>query len=307
MDTIIRTTKLSKSFAEKKVLKNISLSINKGASIGLVGHNGAGKTTLFSLLCGFLKANSGEIEILGTIPASPTLSGRLSILPQDASFIAGLQVGKQLTMLAELQGYSSKEAAKEARRVLEIVDLSKEWQQLPEKLSHGMLKRVAIAQAFIGKPELILLDEPTAGLDPESAKKIRDLIRKKQQEITFVISSHNLEDIEDLCEQVLILKSGELTHHEKIANLTARENVLTFKMEKELPDNIEQIFSSIPQVSKIKKGKQGERKLVVYCQSSENDTLLEIEILKCLANANLAYREMVRGERLADKVSDMSD
>jgi len=307
MSLIIRTSNLSKSFAEKKVLKDISLNIKKGLSVGLVGHNGAGKTTLFSLLCGYLQPNSGEIEILGSAPASPNLSGRLSILPQDASFVAGIKVGQQLTMLAELQGFSSKDAVEEARRVLEIVSLSKEWEQLPEKLSHGMLKRIAIAQAFIGEPELILLDEPTAGLDPESAKKIRDLIRKKQHEITFVISSHNLEDIEDLCQEILILKSGQLTHHENIADLTARENVLTFRMEEEIPENVEQLFSKISQITSVKKGKEGERKLVLYFQSSDNDALLEIDILKCLATANLRYREMVRGERLADKVLDMSN
>jgi len=302
MSLAIRTTGLSKSFAEKEVLKNVSLNIEKGISVGLVGHNGAGKTTLFSLLCGFLQPNSGAIEVLGSSPASPNLSGRLTMLPQDASFVSGITVGKQLIILAELQGFSTGEAKEEAKRVLELVRLSKEWNQLPEKLSHGMLKRVAIAQAFIGEPELVLLDEPTAGLDPESAKKIRDLIRDNQQKMTFVISSHNLEDIEDLCQEVLILKSGQLTHHENIANLTARENVLTFKMEQELPEDIEQILSQVPQITNIKVGDKGERKLVVHFSSSENDALLEVDIIKCLATANLRYREMARGERLADKV-----
>ncbi len=306
MSLVIQTSNLCKSFADKSVLKNISLKVSKGVSTGLVGHNGAGKTTLFSLLCGFLKANSGDIEVLGENPANPNLSGRLSILPQDASFVQGIKIGKQLIMLAELQNFSGDTAIAEARRVLAIVNLSKEWNQLPDKLSHGMLKRLSISQTFIGSPELILLDEPTAGLDPESAKKIRDLIRHKQQEITFVISSHNLEDIEDLCQEILILKSGQLTHHENIADLTARSSVLTFKMEQEPPQDIENLFNKISQVTKVSVGDSGERKLTIYFNSGQNDALLEIEILKCLAIKKLGYREMIRGERLADKVMKMS-
>ncbi len=202
--------------------------------------------------------------------------------------------------------FSSKEAKREAVRVLEIVNLKGEWGQTPDNLSHGMRKRIAIAQSFIGEPELILLDEPTAGLDPESAKNIRNYIRDKQRQATFVISSHNMEDIEDLCQDILLLKAGQLTHQESIANLTARTTVLTFKMEQEVNDEIKQIISQISSVTKVESGKTGERRLTVFFSSSEKDALIEIEILKCLATSNLKYREMIKGERLADKVLEMS-
>ncbi len=306
MSLVIHTTGLSKSFSGKQVLKDVSFQVEKGVTTGLVGHNGAGKTTLFSLLSGFLKPTEGSVEVLGCSPADPILSNRFSVLPQDAGFVHGIKVGNQLARLAELQGFSSKEAKREAVRVLEIVNLKGEWGQTPDNLSHGMRKRIAIAQSFIGEPELILLDEPTAGLDPESAKNIRNYIRDKQRQATFVISSHNMEDIEDLCQDILLLKAGQLTHQESIANLTARTTVLTFKMEQEVNDEIKQIISQISSVTKVESGKTGERRLTVFFSSSEKDALIEIEILKCLATSNLKYREMIKGERLADKVLEMS-
>lgn len=209
--SLIQCQGLSKSYGSKKALKNVSFSLNPGAPIALVGPNGAGKTTLFSLLCGYLSPSEGTIRLLGEAPNSPKLLGKVAALPQDATLDPNLTIASQLALFARLQGMNAKLAAEEALRVLSLVDLVDVAQQKPPSLSHGMGKRVAIAQALIGSPTLVLLDEPTAGLDPANAKKVRELVKALSPTTTFMISSHNLDELEKLCDQVLYLDKGELS------------------------------------------------------------------------------------------------
>lgn len=303
MSNIIETKSLAKSFGDQWALYGINLNVKKGITTGLVGPNGAGKTTLFSLLCGFLKPTKGNINILEHSPDDAALRGRISILPQDASFLKTLPVGKQLAMLAELQGFKKPEAQAESLRVLKLVNLASSRNKNADQLSHGMLKRIAIAQAFIGSPELILLDEPTAGLDPNTTDNIKSVIRSLKGQTSMIISSHNLEVIEDLCEEVIILKKGRLHALEKIADLTVRTKALTFRLEQDPDETIRDIFAGLDIVTDVKLGHKGQHRLVVHFKENE-DQMAELEILKCLAQAKISYREMIRGERLQETVAD---
>ncbi len=302
-DYAITTQKLSKSFGANRALVDVDLKVQAGITTGLVGPNGAGKTTLFSLLCGFLKPSGGTVSVLGQQPDSPAIRGLVSILPQDAALLKALSIGKQLAMFAELQGFDKQAADQEANRVLKLVDLYRSKNQLPERLSHGMQKRVAIAQAFIGSPQIIMLDEPTAGLDPTTADAIKAVVRQLSASCTIIISSHNLEVIEDLCQQIIILKQGRLHAHEAVAELTVRTQALTFKLEQEPPTDVAQLFKDLAYVTAVKTGHTGQQRMVVYF-NDEQEPMAEIEIIKCLAMAGIKYREMIRGERLQDSVVD---
>ncbi len=209
--SLIQCQGLSKLYGSKKALNDVSFSLEAGAPIALVGPNGAGKTTLFSLLCGYLSPNSGTITLLGEAPNSPKLLGKIAALPQDAVLDPNLTIVSQLRFFARLQGMNLEQAKQEAIRVLTLVDLADVAEQKPPSLSHGMSKRVSIAQALIGSPELVLLDEPTAGLDPANAKKVRELVKALSPTTTFMISSHNLDELEKLCDQVLYLDKGQLS------------------------------------------------------------------------------------------------
>ncbi|WP_415776180.1 ABC transporter ATP-binding protein [Shewanella oncorhynchi] len=209
--SLIQCQGLSKLYGSKKALNNVSFSLEAGAPIALVGPNGAGKTTLFSLLCGYLSPSSGTIILLGEAPNSPKLLGKIAALPQDAVLDPNLTIVSQLIFFARLQGMNVEQAKQEALRVLVLVDLIDVAEQKPPSLSHGMSKRVSIAQALIGSPELVLLDEPTAGLDPANAKKVRELVKALSPTTTFMISSHNLDELEKLCDQVLYLDKGQLS------------------------------------------------------------------------------------------------
>ncbi|MDT3321657.1 ABC transporter ATP-binding protein [Shewanella sp. SP1S2-4] len=209
--SLIQCQGLSQLYGSKKALNDVNFSLEAGAPIALVGPNGAGKTTLFSLLCGYMSPSAGTITLLGEAPNSPKLLGKIAALPQDAVLDPNLTIVSQLSFFARLQGMGVEQARQEAIRVLTLVDLADVAEQKPPSLSHGMSKRVSIAQALIGSPELVLLDEPTAGLDPANAKKVRELVKALSPTTTFMISSHNLDELEKLCDQVLYLDKGQLS------------------------------------------------------------------------------------------------
>jgi ABC-2 type transport system ATP-binding protein len=305
---IIKTTGLGRDFGGTRALDKIDLELTAGAPIGLVGPNGAGKTTFFSVLCGFLRPTRGTVEVLGRPPLHRDLHGRVAILPQDAAFVKGVPVQSQLAMLAELQGFSAAAARSEAARVLKMVLLADAARKTPEMLSHGMLKRIAIAQAFLGAPELVLLDEPTAGLDPATASEMKNLIRSLDQERTFIVSSHNLQDIEELCGSVVILDRGKIVEHRKMAELVSRTSCLTFRLEADPPEAIVGKLTAVPLVTRVELGKPGERRLAVHFrdQGEGGASTTQIAVLQALTAAGISMIEMTRGQSLQDKVIEMT-
>jgi len=158
---------ITKIFGKQRALDGVSFDIPQGSVFGLLGPNGAGKTTLFSCIANFLKPASGSIEVLGVdVERVGELRGRMTILPQDALYQANVPVREQLEFFAALNGMTKQQAADETTRVLTMVGLMDAQKKNARALSHGMTKRLGIAQAFMGQPEVIVLDEPTAGLDP---------------------------------------------------------------------------------------------------------------------------------------------
>jgi ABC-2 type transport system ATP-binding protein len=218
---LLEVTGLTKSYGSVQALRGLDLRVESGRIFGVVGPNGAGKTTLFSVICGFTAADAGAVRVAGqeVTPTSPPPGGSLAILPQDALLGARPSIGAQLTYLARLGGLSASRAKEEARRVLALVDLSEVYDRRPHTMSHGMSKRVGIAQAFMGEPRLIILDEPTAGLDPHAAAEIRQLIRGIRGDRTIVVSSHNLAEIEDLCHEVAIVHEGAVVRQQTLAEV----------------------------------------------------------------------------------------
>ncbi|WP_179952117.1 ABC transporter ATP-binding protein [Marinicella rhabdoformis] len=299
----ISTTKLTKKFGSQLAVKNINLSIKSNITTGLIGPNGAGKTTLMSLICGFLKPSTGNVTVLGCRPDDILLKARFSILPQDARLLKSLSIKKQLSMLAELQGFEQKQAKNEALKVLQDVGLLEAQNKTPEQLSHGMLKRCAIAQAILGSPELILLDEPTAGLDPSTTDAIKAVIKRLQNKATIIISSHNLAVIEDLCQEVVILNKGELHAHQTIDTIVVQQEALTIKLTEHPTEDQIQKLNETPWVKRIKVGQPGSCLLVLYYDPSDTEGI-EIKALTLLKSVNLVYKEFTKGERLQEYMTD---
>jgi ABC-type multidrug transport system ATPase subunit len=234
----IRVLGISKRFGAQRVLDDVTFDVPVQTTFGLLGPNGAGKTTLFSIVASFLKADAGSIEVLGKDPARriSELEGRLAILPQDAEFQRNMPIVEQLIFFAMLGGRDRAAAKREAHGCLELVGLRDYAKRSARTLSHGMQKRLGIAQAFLGNPEVILLDEPTAGLDPANARQIRDLVVSLRERATVVVSSHNLAEIQELCDHVAILDRGRLVAAGAMADLTAGARELDLRLSRPLDE-----------------------------------------------------------------------
>ncbi len=224
---------VSRSYERKLVLDQVSFSVPPASVIGILGPNGAGKTTLFSVIAGYIRADSGRVEIDGH-PVEQAL-GMVGVLPQDARFQGDLPILEQLSWLLRFRGRSRAGAEAEVARMLARVGLSDYFARRATELSHGMYKRLALAQAFLGTPPLVLLDEPTAGLDPVNARIIRGLIREvRSREVAVVVSSHDLGEMQELCDEVVILDRGTVRAAGPVAELCHRRRVLRVLPERAL-------------------------------------------------------------------------
>ncbi|NMP30664.1 ABC transporter ATP-binding protein [Thalassotalea sp. M1531] len=303
MSTVISCNGISHSYGNKLALNQVDFSVDVGEPIALVGPNGAGKTTLFSILCGYLKPTTGRVEIFGEQPNSPKLFGRVGALPQDALLDPRFSVLKQLLFFGQLQGMSKSNAVKEAERVLDLVGLVETANVKPQELSHGMRKRIAIAQALLGKPELILLDEPTAGLDPANARVIRKLIGELSSEATFMVSSHNLDELEKLCRTILYLEGGKLSQ-QQIGESSSNAGYLTIQLLDELaPKNL----SLLQKLSSVEQVEQTQRMEYLITYDDQLEPYFDQQLLGFLADNALKYRQLIKGRSLEEQLFTDSD
>jgi ABC-type multidrug transport system ATPase subunit len=253
MTNVVSIKELSKRFGRIQALNKVSFDIPSNSIFGLLGPNGAGKTTLFSIIADFLKADAGTIEVLGIDTRYISrLQGRLSILPQDAQFQRNVPILDQLVFFRLLAGSTKKQANEEVLHSLELVGLKSVAKRRAGSLSHGMVKRLGIAQAFLGSPEVILLDEPTAGLDPASARQIRDLVKQLQQHATIVVSSHNLDEVQELCDHVAILDHGNLVLAGSVDEITRADREYNLSLSRPLKESEFEKLTSIEGVRSIK-------------------------------------------------------
>ncbi|MBT3813390.1 MAG: ABC transporter ATP-binding protein [Gammaproteobacteria bacterium] len=297
---IIKCHNLSHSYSGKTALSNISFTCESGEPIGLVGPNGAGKSTLLNILCGFMRSVSGDVTLFGHKPGASALSGRVSALPQDAQLDPAFSIGEQLYFYARLQGLSTPQAKHETSRVLEAVALKDVLKEKPSALSHGMAKRAAIAQALIGKPKLILLDEPTAGLDPVNMRKIRTIITELSPVTTFIISSHDLAELGRLCQQILLLDKGIMS----TMQLNASENnkptrFLTLQMEPCSAPDVQAKFNNIAGISRVSNPQKNEF-IIEY--NPEIQPSMDLTIITCINDNNWQYRQLSQGKTLEEKL-----
>ncbi len=298
MTTILQCENVSKFYGAKQALKDVSFSCEAGEPIALVGPNGAGKTTLFSLCCNYQQPSSGSVGLLGMEPGSKGLVGKIAALPQDAQFDPEFTILRQLTLYAELQGFGRQQAKTESLRVLELMDLSDSVNEKPNVLSHGMRKRAAIAQSLIGNPELVFLDEPTAGIDPANARNIRQQISAISHETTFIISSHNLQELEKLCKTVLYIKNGSLQQQTDIAN-TATNNFITLQIDSVGDSEFIGEVKKIVAVSSVS-NKQKNEYVIHYDQVESPD--LDQQLLRCLADRGWNYKSLMKGRTLEEQL-----
>jgi ABC-2 type transport system ATP-binding protein len=224
-------TNVVKRYGRRTALDGLSLTVPTGVAMGLVGSNGAGKTTAMSVAVGILRCQAGTINLLGDGPFDPRKhSGRVSLMPQDAELPLHARVRDLLSFYARLQGMASAAIPHAIEEVLDWVHLSDRTSSKIGSLSHGMRRRLVIAQAFLGAPALALLDEPLAGLDPREVASMRELLKQRPRGQTLVISSHNLHEIERICDHVSFIEHGQVTRQDRTDALTGHAHTMQYRL-----------------------------------------------------------------------------
>jgi ABC-type multidrug transport system, ATPase component len=217
--------RVSRQYKNKIAVDRISLKLHRGVH-GLLGANGAGKTTLMRMLCGILKPTGGTIAFDGIDVSEESYRAILGYLPQDFGYYPEFSAADFLLYLAALKGIPKDRAKRKTRELLELVSLSDVSRKKIKTFSGGMKQRLGIAQALLNDPKLLILDEPTAGLDPKERARFRNLIEELGKDNIVLLSTHIVSDIEHIADQVLIMKDGQLIYQGKWEE--TREDLETF-------------------------------------------------------------------------------
>ncbi len=215
----IEVKNLLKTYGEQKAVNNISFKINKGEIVGFLGPNGAGKSTTMKIITGYLPQTSGEAFVCGINVAEDPLATKKKIgyLPELNALYYDMFVKEYLEFIAAL--HKTPDAKQKISNVIELTGLTIESKKKIGQLSKGYKQRVGLAAALIHDPEVLILDEPTSGLDPNQIIEIREVIRKQGQNKTVLFSSHILQEVEAICDRVIIINKGELVADDKLSNL----------------------------------------------------------------------------------------
>lgn len=315
-ETAVRLKKVTKRFGPKTAVDEVSLKIDVGVVYGLIGPNGAGKTTTFSMLAGYLRPTEGLVEVLGFEPHQvDELRSKLGVLPQDAILPPNDKVGEFLVHMGRLQDLPKDKVVQEAKQVLEEVDGREWWNMRCGQLSHGMQKRVSLAQALMGEPEVILLDEPTAGLDPRVAYEMRQLIKSRKGRATIIISSHNLQELEEICDGAAILDRGRLVANGSISELTAASEEVHVKVAPPLAGSGKKAglaglpMQQLSELAMVKRVEFDEERseIVVYFerQGADAETVIA-HVLWVLLNAQVRISGVTKGRGLEQRVMDLT-
>lgn len=201
--------RVTKQYQNKIAVDRISLRMHQGV-YGLLGTNGAGKTTLMRLICGILRCDSGTVALDGMDVSSEEYRARLGYLPQDFGYYPEFTGMDFLIYMATLKGLAKPQARRRSAELLELVSLGEMGKKKIKTYSGGMKQRLGIAQALLNRPQLLVLDEPTAGLDPKERVRFRNLIGEAGKEGIVILSTHIVSDIEHIADKVLMMKDGQL-------------------------------------------------------------------------------------------------
>jgi ABC-2 type transport system ATP-binding protein len=298
MQPAVKVTNLTKKFAHQVALDGVDLEIPANTLYGLLGPNGAGKTTLFSIAAGFLKPTEGAIEVLGVdVRRISELRGKLAMLPQDAAFQGSIPVIEQLIMFSRLNGLDKAAARSAAEKALEIVGLPDVARKAARALSHGMMKRVALCQAFLGDAKVIFLDEPTAGLDPDNARRIREMVKSFTRDKTVVFSSHNLQEVQDICDHVCVIDKGRVVEAGTMESLTQSTFLVRIELVSALSTEAQAALQALPAVEGIELTSEKEFNLRLNVTGAGKDEAMKA-IYGTLAGFEIYPRSVFEGASL---------
>ena len=277
----IEVKNLTKIYGEQKAIDHISFNVGKGEIVGFLGPNGAGKSTTMKIITGYLQPDEGEATVCGIAVNKEPLSAKAKIgyLPEANPLYYDMYVREYLDFVADVHKVNSNASKKEKiEEVIRMVGLTLESKKRVGQLSKGYKQRVGLAAALIHDPEVLILDEPTSGLDPNQIMEIREVIKKLGENKTVLFSSHILQEVEAICDRVIIINRGKLVANDKLSNLrlqTENNNLLKVTFKEAVQENLLQQLSSVQSVNKLS---ANEWELVCSDSNEAKRQLLELSL-----------------------------
>jgi ABC-2 type transport system ATP-binding protein len=284
---MIEVENLSKFFGTVPAIQNVSFSIEKGEIMGFLGPNGAGKTTTMRILAGFMPATSGKASVAGfdVFKDSLEVRRRIGYLPEDVPLYRDMDVNAFLKFVSDVKGVEKTGKAPQIEAAVERCGIQSVRHRLIGNLSKGFRQRVGLAQALIGDPEVLVLDEPTTGLDPAQIIEIRELIKELAKEKTIILSTHILPEVSMICQRVIIINKGKIAAVDTTDNLTDRiqKSTKVFLEVDGPPDRVRQSLANVQGVIGVEMIEQVQDTIFRYQIDSEKDQDVRRELASAVA------------------------
>ncbi len=303
---MIEVTNLTKKYGDHVAVDHLSFRVERGQIYGFLGPNGAGKSTTMNIITGYLAATDGTVTIHGKdIQKEPEEAKKaIGYLPELPPLYMDMTVEEYLKFVAELKKIPKVERPKQIAEVMEMTYITDKKERLIKNLSKGYRQRVGLAQAILGYPEVIILDEPTVGLDPKQIIEIRDLIRELGRNHTIILSSHILSEVSAVCDHIMIIAHGKLVASDSPEGL---QRLMSGSMELKLTvkgsyEEVEEVLHTLSNVEAIERKGTEQGNCVQISVISKNNVDIREEVFYALADAKLAIMSMHHTEKSLEDI-----
>ena len=297
---MIEVKNVTKKYGKAVAVEDISFSINDGEIVGLLGPNGAGKSTTMNILTGYIEQTSGEVTIEGynTLKKPKKAKMQIGYMPEGVPLYTDLTVKEFVTYMAELKQVDRKVRKEKVEKVIEQTGLKEVENKLTKNLSRGYKQRVSMAGALVGEPKILILDEPTVGLDPKQITEIRNLIKELGKTHTVILSSHILSEVSQICNKVIIINKGKIVAidtPENLENKVSNNNCIYVTVE-DTENKIESMKNRIKEIKNIELVQENEDKTKQYLIETDKDVDLRKKIFSEFAKENITIFEMKKAD-----------
>lgn len=310
---MIEVKNLTKKYGNFEAVKDISFSIDDGEIVGFLGPNGAGKSTTMNMITGFIEPTEGSIKIDGLdIEKKPRqVKAKIGYMPENVPLYKDLTVREFINYMADLRGIKRAEKKEKINKVIDETGLKNVQNKLISNISRGYRQRVSLAGALVGNPEILILDEPTVGLDPKQVIEIRNLIKSFKGKYTVILSSHILSEVSNMCDKIIVINNGKIVKIDSTQNLINSEKknskIVYVTIDKESTE-FDKVVKGLKFVSKVEvTGEDSESKSYkLTCKDNEND--IRKDLSKAFSKAGIIVLEMKLEEAtLEDAFIDIID
>lgn len=293
---MIELKNVTKKYGNFKAVDNISFKIEKGEVVGFLGQNGAGKTTTMKMITGLIEPTNGEIFIEGE-KISRKSRKCIGYMPENTPLYQELTVKEFIDYMAELKGLKRQERKQQVQKLITDLGLADVENKLIRNISRGYKQRVSLSGALIGNPDILILDEPTVGLDPKQVIEIRNLIKSLRKNHTVFISSHILSEISQMCQKVIIINKGKIVAIDTPNNLENKiaRNSIVINIE-DPNENIEKIKEKIPEIIEIKFINKLEKDIKQYEIFVKENADIRKKLFEILPQENISILELKNSE-----------